>query len=196
MKGVSFMQVFIPSVGMMLVGGLVALFFSYTSGVVFFETNFDSFWNSLLLGAFFGVGLFVFLTILMFLVRPFSSQIDAITIELNTLFSDFNWLMIVFISLVAGIGEELIFRGLIQRYLADILNPFFALLLASMLFGLCHYLNRLYVFIAFAMGLVIGGIYHVSGDLLLVMVLHAVYDFFAFTMIIKYPHLLGLKINS
>ena len=37
MKGVSFMQVFIPSVGMMLVGGLVALFFSYTSGVVFFE---------------------------------------------------------------------------------------------------------------------------------------------------------------
>jgi membrane protease YdiL (CAAX protease family) len=76
------------------------------------------------------------------------------------------------ISLAAGIGEELLFRGFLQNK--------FGIFVASVLFGLAHSVTFLYTAVATAMGYYIGLVYEWSEyDLTTVIVLHAVYDFFA-----------------
>ena len=196
MQQVRFKQVFIPSLVLMLIAfGLVFLFADFSVSILF-EFNFNSLFWSLCIGAVLGIGFFVLMALIMVSVRPFYSKIDDITKQLHVFFHGFSWTMIVLLSLAAGIGEELLFRGLIQRYLVYLFNPLWGIILASVIFGVCHYLNRLYVFLAFSMGFLIGGIYHFTNNLLLVMTLHAVYDFFAFTAIVKYPPLFGLQLDT
>lgn len=85
------------------------------------------------------------------------------------------------ISLSAGIGEELLFRGYAQAALAQWLGPpwgnLFALCAASLFFGLCHWVSSAYAIVATAMGLLLGGLLLVTGNLLAPMVAHALYDF-------------------
>lgn len=67
-----------------------------------------------------------------------SEGISSKLVELKPLLHEHNWL-IVFISLVAGVTEELIFRGYIQPRLERIMgNPGKAIVLTSVLFGLLH----------------------------------------------------------
>ena len=93
---------------------------------------------------------------------------------------------------MAGISEELLFRGVIQSYLISVSTPFIGLFVSALLFGLMHCYNRLYIILTFIVGLFIGWIYFQTQSLLLVVTLHCVYDILAFTSLVKYPHLLGL----
>jgi membrane protease YdiL (CAAX protease family) len=87
------------------------------------------------------------------------------------------------LSLIAGIAEEALFRGLAQAELAAHLGWPAGIVLASVLFGLAHPISRTYVAIAALMGLYLGGLYLVTGNLAVPIVVHAVYDWGAFLLL-------------
>ncbi|HEX7377180.1 MAG TPA: CPBP family intramembrane glutamic endopeptidase [Pirellulales bacterium] len=89
------------------------------------------------------------------------------------------------ISLLAGAGEELLFRGVVQRGLAPALGPWPACLLAAVLFGLCHALNTGYLILATAIGLYLGWLERATGNLAVPILTHALYDFAALVYLVR-----------
>lgn len=89
------------------------------------------------------------------------------------------------VSALAGIGEEALFRGLIQGALHDWLGMFPALLLSSVAFGLAHPLSRTYIALTTIMGLFLGWLWLVTGNLLAPVVTHALYDFLALVWFLR-----------
>lgn len=87
------------------------------------------------------------------------------------------------ICVAAGFGEELLFRGLIQGTLTEQLGgpypQWLALVLASVAFGLCHWLTHLYAILAFVMGLFFGVLAMTTNNILAPITCHAIYDFIA-----------------
>lgn len=83
---------------------------------------------------------------------------------------------LVGISALAGLGEEMLFRGGVQDLLREPLGPWGALAAASALFGLLHAVSLTYAALAAAMGAYLGGLYLLSGNLLAPIVAHAAYD--------------------
>jgi len=80
------------------------------------------------------------------------------------------------VALAAGIGEELLFRGVIQAGLEGLVGPMAALAAASLLFGLAHALTTAYFLLTFLMGVYLGWLYQATGNLLLPIMVHFLYD--------------------
>jgi hypothetical protein len=90
------------------------------------------------------------------------------------------WIML---SLSAGIGEELLYRGFLMHYLSGTLAGGVALgvlgawLVSSMLFGLAHvYQGVAGVIRATIAGLLLGLVTILTGQLILPILLHALFD--------------------
>jgi membrane protease YdiL (CAAX protease family) len=81
------------------------------------------------------------------------------------------------ISMLAGFAEELLFRGVIQAALGDWFSPAVGLVGASLVFGLAHPISLSYFTLVTVVGLYLGGIWLWTGNLLVPIVAHAVYDF-------------------
>lgn len=90
-----------------------------------------------------------------------------------------KWQLAV-ISIAAGWGEELLFRGLIQAG-AEVQSEstWFAVVVASAIFGLAHPLSTAYVVMAAAIGAYLGWLFIATDNLLPAIVAHAAYDFVA-----------------
>jgi membrane protease YdiL (CAAX protease family) len=93
----------------------------------------------------------------------------TITEDIRFLFASATWIDICLISLMAGLAEELLFRGVIQAK--------WGIVAASILFGLLHSLTPAYILLATVIGFYIGLLYHVFQDLLIPIQLHCIYDF-------------------
>ncbi len=93
---------------------------------------------------------------------------------------------IVLISGMAGIAEEFMFRGVIQPGLAGPYGTTVALMVTSVLFGAAHLVTVTYAMIAALMGLYLGWIAIVSDNLLVPIIAHALYDFWALTYLIEH----------
>jgi hypothetical protein len=83
---------------------------------------------------------------------------------------------LIFISLFAGIGEELFFRGILQRMLIRTTkNPWVGIVLTAAVFSFFHL--QFYGFVPrFLLGIFLGAVYWYSGSLLVAMLAHFVYD--------------------
>ena len=92
---------------------------------------------------------------------------------------------IVALAMFAGIGEELLFRGVIQVWLADRVPSWVAVAGASMLFGLGHYLSASYAVLASLIGAYLGILFLLSGNLLAPMLAHAAYDVVALVVLTR-----------
>jgi membrane protease YdiL (CAAX protease family) len=105
------------------------------------------------------------------------------------LFSDFGGGRLAVVSLAAGLGEELLFRGLLLDGLASGggVAPALALALSSLAFGLAHPLSRLYVLVVTLAGFWLGGLFLLTGSLLAPIVAHALYDFVALRWLLSAP---------
>lgn len=86
---------------------------------------------------------------------------------------------IVLVSALAGIGEELLFRGVIQAGVADYWSPTVGIVVASLLFAAAHAISLAYLALAALMGLYLGLLYHWTGNLLVPIIVHALYDWIA-----------------
>ena len=81
------------------------------------------------------------------------------------------------VAVLAGLGEEALFRGVLQTAIGDAAGPGAGWLAASLLFGAAHLVSREYAALATLFGLYFGGLYYWSGNLLVPAGAHAAYDF-------------------
>ena len=81
------------------------------------------------------------------------------------------------VAVLAGLGEEALFRGVLQSAIAAAAGPWAGLLAAALLFGGAHFVSRAYAALATLFGLYLGGLYLWSGNLLVPAAVHAAYDF-------------------
>jgi membrane protease YdiL (CAAX protease family) len=94
----------------------------------------------------------------------------------------------VVISLLAGAGEEGVFRGILQGYLSGVMGEVPALIAAAALFGLLHFITPLYAVLATLMGLYLGWLFLATGNLVVPMIVHALYDLAALLYLVRLRH--------
>jgi membrane protease YdiL (CAAX protease family) len=98
---------------------------------------------------------------------------------------------LVFVAVLAGVGEELFFRGVLQRIFIQLTrSPWVGILLSAALFSAFHqqffgFLPRL------ALGALLGAIYWYSGSLWTAILVHFLYDALLVTLIYFNPALAG-----
>ncbi|MFC4261009.1 CPBP family intramembrane glutamic endopeptidase [Marinobacter lacisalsi] len=104
-----------------------------------------------------------------------------------------RWPVLIGLAVLAGIGEELLFRGVIQGWVGHHLGVVAGILAGAMVFGLAHAMSLAYFMVATALGALFGVAYAITDSLQLVMVWHAVYDLVVIAVLRWYPQLFGLK---
>jgi membrane protease YdiL (CAAX protease family) len=100
-------------------------------------------------------------------------------------FQDWSLWQLALVSLLAGVGEEWLFRAVIQGWLSHKLGPLPGLGLASVLFGLAHLVNWTYSLLACVIGAYLGLLWLASGNLLVPITTHAVYDLAALICFVR-----------
>ncbi len=114
------------------------------------------------------------------------------------MFRNCTWGELAAISFLAGVGEELLFRGVLQVALVQWTGEFLphspaaarvgdwmAIVAVAVLFGLMHAVNASYAVLATLMGLYLGWLWMATGNLAVPIVAHAVYDFLALVYILR-----------
>ncbi|MBL1263249.1 CPBP family intramembrane glutamic endopeptidase [Methylomicrobium sp. RS1] len=98
-----------------------------------------------------------------------------------------HWADLLMLAAIAGLSEEILFRGLIQPWLEAVLGMRAGLVGCNVLFGLAHAVTPLYTLLAFLIGiyLSLSMDYGAERNLLTPVVIHALYDFWAFLALIK-----------
>ena len=96
-------------------------------------------------------------------------------------------LNVFFIAGFAAIGEELLFRGMVQRLLIRMFkNHWVGIIVAAFLFSAMHV--QFYGFLPrFALGILLGAVYWYSGSLWTSILAHFVYDAFLIMMVYNNP---------
>ena len=91
----------------------------------------------------------------------------------------------ILISLLAGLGEELLFRGVLQLGLTDWFGLPIALVATSTLFGLAHLITPTYAVLAGIIGIYFGMLAVVTDSLFAPVAAHALYDWAALTYLVS-----------
>jgi uncharacterized protein len=100
-------------------------------------------------------------------------------------FSGCSYGEIALVSALAGLGEEGFFRGVVQAGLAAWVHPWAAIIGASALFGLGHFITPAYAVVAGLFGVYLGALFFASGDLLPSIIAHSLYDFVALIYLLR-----------
>lgn len=93
---------------------------------------------------------------------------EIVVKDIKGMFLNSGFMDLVLISLLAGIAEEILFRGVIQTR--------FGIVAASAVFGLVHCVSPAYIVVTVIMGFYIGAFYFFSGSLLIPIQIHFIYD--------------------
>lgn len=117
-------------------------------------------------------------------LRGIRDKLDQVFVPF---FKHCTWDELLALALLAGIGEEALFRGVLQAGLEDWTNPTTALVLASLAFGLAHLITPTYAVLAALVGAFLGWIFMETDSLLAPILTHAVYDFVAFLVLVRRP---------
>jgi membrane protease YdiL (CAAX protease family) len=116
--------------------------------------------------------------------RSLDNLRDFVTRQILPIFKDASLPQLALLSALAGLGEEALFRGVLQTWLAQHLGTGAGWVLASVAFGLAHYINRTYAIIATLIGLYLGWLYLATGNLLVPAIAHGLYDFVALLVLL------------
>jgi membrane protease YdiL (CAAX protease family) len=121
--------------------------------------------------------LLAFLAMLRWPVGPLRGVKEFTERVVRPVMAPCSWVDLFGISVFAGVGEEMLFRGLMQDVFARWMPLGLAVALASLLFGLMHAVTPAYAVLAGAMGAYLGGVYLWADNLLAAVVAHGAYDF-------------------
>jgi membrane protease YdiL (CAAX protease family) len=127
----------------------------------------------------------MFLAMLRWPIGPLAKVKDFCDYEVIPLLGKSSWSEIALVSFAAGVGEEMLFRGVVQPTIGGWLGFPLGLLLASLLFGLVHPISLTYMIIASILGLYLGLVLFLGGNLISVIVIHALYDFAALGYLLR-----------
>jgi uncharacterized protein len=89
------------------------------------------------------------------------------------------------VSIAAGVGEELLFRGALQPLAERGLGPTWGLIAVSLVFGAVHAASAMYFLLATAVGLYLGWLAQRYDDLVAPIVIHAAYDWAALVILLR-----------
>lgn len=121
--------------------------------------------------------------------RTFQTLRTIVHMLIGTLVRSVGPAELALLSVAAGLSEEVFFRGFIQAGLQQLLpehglvlgmpweSPVVAIVIAAILFGLAHPLSLSYTILTTLLGIYLGALFHWTGNLLIPIVAHAVYDF-------------------
>lgn len=139
--------------------------------------------RSLGIGTLVGMGLALGMQVLSKLpIRSIQKLDRAVESQLRTVLGPMTIPELLVLSLSAGIGEEILFRGLIQGWWMSLVDqPTFWNVLPGMLasaicFGFAHPLSKTYIALAALAGLLFSVLFWATGDLLACVLAHASYD--------------------
>jgi hypothetical protein len=114
--------------------------------------------------------------------RKIRDQLDAI---LPRFLGGASLGVILLVAAVAGISEELLFRGVIQHGLDIHTATWVAVVAANIVFALAHLITPTYGVLALFMGAILSTVFLVSGSLIAAALTHALYDFAALTYYLR-----------
>jgi membrane protease YdiL (CAAX protease family) len=144
-------------------------------------------WHDALIGALATAPLFLlFQALLRSPWRHFEGIRAFLENHLRPVFGRWTVGQLALVSLTAGCSEEVLFRGVLQGGLTQLLGPPLALVCASLLFGLCHLVTRPYGVLTAVIGLYLGGLWLLTGNLLAPITAHALYDFLALVYFLRF----------
>jgi membrane protease YdiL (CAAX protease family) len=89
------------------------------------------------------------------------------------------------ISCLAGLGEEMLFRGLAQDLFAAHIPLGWAIASASLMFAVVHAITPTYFVLAALASVYLGGVYALTGDIAAPIVAHTAYDFVALLVLVR-----------
>ena len=138
----------------------------------------------------FALGVLATLPLLAFLVvsvripwSPFQRVRETVDLVVGRFFRGAGWIEVAAISILAGLGEEMLFRGVAQTAIAHWIGgntgAVFGIVAAAVLFGAGHAVHLPYFVMATLMGAYFGGLFLYCDNLLVPIVAHALYDFVA-----------------
>jgi membrane protease YdiL (CAAX protease family) len=87
-----------------------------------------------------------------------------------------GWILAVLgLGLLAPVGEELVFRGIVQQACRRMLSPIMAAILSGLLFAVLHFQPWFLAGLGL-MGIVLGLVYELSGSLTATILVHSAYN--------------------
>lgn len=133
------------------------------------------------------VGIGLLATAPIFLVYAFARETRTVAVEvIGPALSLCRWYDLIGLALLAGVGEELLFRGVLQPWLSQP-SPWIGFVAANVLFGLVHAVTPAYALIAGGLGMYLSLVAFLvpGGNLLSAIIAHGLYDYIAFLLIIR-----------
>ncbi len=119
-------------------------------------------------------------------VRQFDRFMEQ---QVTPLFAELSVLQLALIALLAGWGEEALFRGLLQQGIArgigEPLGWICGAIIASLAFGVCHALNKTYLVLATIMGFGFAALLILFDHLAVCIACHAWYDFLMLLFLVR-----------
>jgi membrane protease YdiL (CAAX protease family) len=99
----------------------------------------------------------------------------------------YHWTDLLILAAIAGLSEELLFRGVIQPWIESSWGMAAGLIAGNIIFGLAHAVTPLYAVLAALVGIYLSLSMDYGGDrnLLLPIVIHSFYDFLAFIALMR-----------
>ena len=99
----------------------------------------------------------------------------------------YHWTDLFVLGAIAGITEEILFRGVIQPWMESSWGMTSGLIASSIIFGLVHAVTPLYALLATLVGIYLGLAMDYGGErnLLTPIIIHGLYDFLAFLVIVR-----------
>jgi CAAX protease family protein len=116
---------------------------------------------------------------------PIVRLVRTVEERVAPLFAGSSGAMIALVAALAGIGEETLFRGVMQTALVARIPAWAAVLVTAAAFGLAHALSLTYAVLAALVGGYLGWLHLASGNLLAPILAHALYDFVALRLLLR-----------
>jgi membrane protease YdiL (CAAX protease family) len=121
--------------------------------------------------------------------RPLRRIVEVLDESIVPLLGHCRVIDLAVIAALAGLGEEMLFRGVVQTaiggWVGGEAGQWIALAAAAGLFALAHSITVMYLVLAGLIGLYLGGIWLATGNLLVPIIAHAMYDFVALVYFVK-----------
>ena len=120
-------------------------------------------------------------------LSPLKTIREFLARELAPSLSNLRWYDLVLLSILAGVAEELLFRGLLQPWIGRACQSESAgQFLTNLLFGLVHWVTPLYALLACVIGYYFSWLMTLNEptNLLTPIVSHTVHDYLAFLIVV------------